>query len=380
MPSAQQPLLDSTATSPSLLVLQHDLSISCAPILRQVVEDALASQVQVVFVSLWLPPYKYLGKQSSLLLHLCDISDFVPGYSDKVPDVLAELQGKLPSAQKGPTTVVIDSPDTLLSNLGSQSRTLDILARAFGHTAHQSNSRLVLPIRSNSPLLEPLLSTTFRPRAAASGDSQPTTLHTLTHITLHPVTLFTHIIQNYHVSLPSPDTPPDTASARFWSVFLPVARRGTGEQLILGDEPDQPSTTPHSYHQMASRDARTGIVEIVTRARAGGQKGVRRVLRGWRTDSDKNMVCWCSWDEIAGLRLCLTEKSEVLGSAANAIDSVSFNLQLSDAQHEARAKVPLPYVNDGLHAYGASLDGEIHYVPDQADDFDDDDPDDDLYI
>ncbi|KEP48283.1 hypothetical protein V565_128660 [Rhizoctonia solani 123E] len=66
------------------------------------------------------------------------------------------------------------------------------------------------------------------------------------------------------------------------------------------------------------------------------------------------------------------------GSAAPGIDNLSFNLQLSDAQQQARASVPLPYTNEGKVA--SAGDGEIIYIPDQADDFDDDDPDDDLYI
>ncbi|KAG8681641.1 hypothetical protein FRC09_017337 [Ceratobasidium sp. 395] len=146
----------------------------------------------------------------------------------------------------------------------------------------------------------------------------------------------------------------------------------------MGVNDDQLGGTSSSNNEVIISGLNTGVIEVTTRARTGGQKGVRRVLRGWR--KGQAGVIWCGWEDIPALKSYISSDTGVEAPASNAIDSVSFNLQLSDAQQQARANVPLPYVNDGLQAYGSTQDGEIHYIPDQADDFDDDDPDDDLYI
>lgn len=49
-----------------------------------------------------------------------------------------------------------------------------------------------------------------------------------------------------------------------------------------------------------------------------------------------------------------------------------FNLSLTDNQRTAREGVILPYL--------PKEDGSVDYIPDQRDDFDDDDPDEDLEI
>ncbi|KAG8740714.1 hypothetical protein FRC10_003964 [Ceratobasidium sp. 414] len=376
---ARESLLDPLGTSPSLVLLQYDLASPYVSVLRQVVEDALACRTHVIFMCLLLPPSQYVNTSQSPLLHLCDFSGFVPEYSDQEVDVFAELEVIISSIGKNSILLVIDSPDTHLANLGSQSRTLDSLSRAFGRIVQQSStSRLVLPIRSNSPLLPSLLSTTFQARVPSAEGSQLPPAHTLTQLIFHPPVLFSHLVQHYHVSLPPLNAPPEVSSARFWSVFSPVAGRGTGEQLVMGVDTGQLGGTSTSNNQWASRDSSVGVVELITRARTGGQKGVRRVLKGWRVDQAQGRVTWCGWEEIPALKSCVSSAGAP-APASNTVDSVSFNLQLSDAQQQARANVPLPYVNDGLQAYGTQ-DGEIHYTPDQADDFDDDDPDDDLYI
>lgn len=128
---------------------------------------------------------------------------------------------------------------------------------------------------------------------------------------------------------------------------------------------DELSIASTSDNQSTSRNSKAGVLEIITRARTGGQKGVRRVLRGWRLDAGQNRVVWCGWDEIPALKASSTPSAVSLriGSyviarlnflqssaapAPNAMDAVSFNLQLSEAQQQARASVPLPYTNDAF--------------------------------
>lgn len=64
------------------------------------------------------------------------------------------------------------------------------------------------------------------------------------------------------------------------------------------------------------------------------------------------------------------------GSAADPTSNLSFNLSLTDDQKKARADVQLPY----LKAQETEQKAVITYHPDEADDFDEEDPDDDLDI
>ena len=75
---------------------------------------------------------------------------------------------------------------------------------------------------------------------------------------------------------------------------------------------------------------------------------------------------------------------------ADPASNLTFNLRLTDAEKEARANTALPYLlNDSkmaayLEETSSSVvrhsrdGGEVIYMPDEADDFDDEDPDDDL--
>ncbi|KAG8762312.1 hypothetical protein FRC11_009901 [Ceratobasidium sp. 423] len=179
-------------------------------------------------------------------------------------------------------------------------------------------------------------------------------------------------MHQYHLTLPPVDTVPEPSTSRFWSVFSPVARRGTGERLAMAVGPEELGETSNTINQSTDRDPDSGVAEINTRSRAGGQKGVRTVLRPWRFDHEQNRIGWCGWSDIQGLRAYESHDQAAAGTAPG-IDNLSFNLQLSDAQQQARASVPLPYTNEAKAG-----DSEIIYIPDQADDFDDDDPDDDF--
>ncbi|XP_068612031.1 elongator complex protein 5 isoform X1 [Brachionichthys hirsutus] len=78
-----------------------------------------------------------------------------------------------------------------------------------------------------------------------------------------------------------------------------------------------------------------------------------------------------------GLRLADPEEQEMDPTA-----KLTFNLRLSDAERKAREKLSLPFVFSKekktalLHSGPGS--GKIHYEPDANDDFDEEDPDDDL--
>ena len=66
------------------------------------------------------------------------------------------------------------------------------------------------------------------------------------------------------------------------------------------------------------------------------------------------------------------------------LEELTFNLKLTPAEEEARAQAVLPYTKTAEAAYTVELQGSrggggtIFYEPDEVDDFDDEDPDDDL--
>ncbi|KAF8762041.1 Oxysterol-binding protein [Rhizoctonia solani] len=348
-------LLDPLGTSPSLLLIQYDISSPFSPILEQTVKDLITRQI--IFVSFLLSPGHYITNIGSPLLHVLDYSAIILGYSDKsIPDLSSVVTARLSSIPKGPVALIIDSADTILIDTGSHANTVQTLAKLFGTiTQHSSSSRLILPVSSRSPLLPSLVSTAFQVRVPRP---QTSPIHTLIHLVLHSPALLSHLVHQYHLALPPVNTVPEPATSRFWSVFTPVAGRNTGEQLVMGVGTQGSAGPSDSHDLLANRDSNSGVVEVRTRSRAGGQKGVRIILRPWRFDHERDRIAWSGWNDIHGLR---------------AYDPRD---QLSDAQQQARASVPLPYTNEGKAPTG---DSEIIYIPDQADDFDDDDPDDDFH-
>ena len=59
---------------------------------------------------------------------------------------------------------------------------------------------------------------------------------------------------------------------------------------------------------------------------------------------------------------------------------MTFELGLSEREKSARAATELPYTVTNPPGSNSDTTGHIHYVPDDMDDWDDEDPDDDLDI
>ena len=66
------------------------------------------------------------------------------------------------------------------------------------------------------------------------------------------------------------------------------------------------------------------------------------------------------------------------------MQNLTFNLRLTDHERQARANLQLPYIRHdetrSKAAVNSTREGKVFYQPDEADDFDEDDPDDDLDI
>ena len=64
--------------------------------------------------------------------------------------------------------------------------------------------------------------------------------------------------------------------------------------------------------------------------------------------------------------------------------NLTFNLKLTDNERRARSNLKLPYMyheeKKSEVAVNSVGEGKVFYQPDEADDFDEDDPDDDLNI
>ena len=71
-------------------------------------------------------------------------------------------------------------------------------------------------------------------------------------------------------------------------------------------------------------------------------------------------------------------------SQVDPTQNLTFNLKLTDNERQARSNLKLPYMyheeKKSELAVNSVGEGKVFYQPDEADDFDEDDPDDDLNI
>ena len=195
--------------------------------------------------------------------------------------------------------VVLDSVDTLCSDMGSVSQTYNFIRELFAIVRNRASeclcpktwslfqnvyistepSSLILHITSPSPLIPLLSSCTL---------SSP-----LVHLIAHPPALITHLATSY-LTLPPPASPP----AKFWAIFIPLSERGyESDRLVFGPGGE------------GCGDAGTGefAVEILLRGGddglGGRRKGVERVLEGWSGNGP------CELTELQILKGIWTRKS-----------------------------------------------------------------------
>ncbi|KAJ7038143.1 hypothetical protein C8F04DRAFT_1220421 [Mycena alexandri] len=322
------------------LLLQSSIAQSGTGIIRQLLEDA--SGHAALFCLLHSSLLSVQGPH----VKTHDLLDNVPGYNDNYEDPRKRIQSAVENAPAGPLDFIIDSIDTLSSDIGSISSTYEFLSELMSLIrARSSPSRLILHAPSPSPLL-PLL-------------SQPRFSPSLTHVIAHPPALLIHLSTEY-LTLPPPLSP----EAKFWGIFLPVSERvHESERLIFG--PDGEGTG----------DTEELVIEVIVRGDAEGsrRRGVDRTLQGWSLTRGP-----CPLAEITALK-SLWSRNIAEPVVVDPTQNVSFNLNLTESQQNSRAQVPLPYAHEGKPMDKAAS-AAIFYDPDSADDIDDDDPDEDLDI
>ncbi|KZT06922.1 uncharacterized protein LAESUDRAFT_759086 [Laetiporus sulphureus 93-53] len=349
------PLLLSTLTSSSrgqqpLLLVQSSTAQSCLPVVQYVVRQADSNPIagSILLFCLLYAPSAFV-KDTPENVRVFDWTHNVPGYAEDALDVKEEMLRTVRDAPPGPLTAVIDSVDTLLSDLGSLARTERFLSELLSAIrARPSPSRLVLHVVAPSRIIPALMHTRLSP--------------ILLHIIAHPTALILHLATAY-LTMPPPLSPPE----KFWSVFLPIAERHyESEKLVFGPGGE-------------GSGGREFVVEVLVRGAdgPGRRRGVERVLEGWSGIPACGSPCELS--QLESLKGLWTRKV-VEESGPDPTKNLSFNLNLTIEQQQSRAQVPLPYAHEGKQARTSAAPAAILYDPDSADDIDDDDPDEDLDI
>ncbi|KAJ6604707.1 hypothetical protein DFH09DRAFT_319061 [Mycena vulgaris] len=327
------------------LLLQSSTAQSSVGIIRQLVGDAKGHALLFCLL------YSSLLSLQSPHVQTYDLLDNIPGYSDNYVDPRQRIQAAVEngdsSATSGPLDFIIDSVDTLSSDIGSISETYKFLHDLMTLIrARSSASRLIIHALSPSPLL-PLL-------------AQPGFSPSLTQVISHPASLLVHLSTEY---LTPP--PPLSPEAKFWAIFLPISERGEeSERLVFGPGGE------------GAGDDDELVIEVLVRGDGDGlrRRGVDRALHGWSLSRGP-----CPLAEIIALK-SLYSRNVAEPTVVDPTQNVSFNLNLTPSQQNSRAQVPLPYAHEGKALEKQPAQAAIFYDPDSADDLDDDDPDEDLDI
>jgi len=153
-----------------------------------------------------------------------------------------------------PTIVVIDSLETLLSDMGSVSAAVTLLKKVW----KLQNTNIVLHViqsHESKHLVAHLSQTSFSPFLVVH--------------TAYPTSLLLHISTNYMTP-----PPPLSPEPKFWSVFLPISeRRHDIDAIVYGGE----GSGSHVTEEF--------VVETIVRGQNGSRKKktVERNLRGWKS-------------------------------------------------------------------------------------------------
>ncbi|KAL0951112.1 hypothetical protein HGRIS_007849 [Hohenbuehelia grisea] len=348
-------LLTKTTPGQQYLLLQSSSSQSSLPILRNLLGNLGTSTSKqpsstLLFNLLYEPLVLLDEVQNASNIQVFDYLGNVPGYSEEYVDVRETLLQKVEKVKEGSINVVIDSVDTLCSDIGSDAETYKFLSRLMSIIRARSNtSRLILHLTTPCSLLPLLIQTSFSP--------------SLVQFIAHPPVLLTHLATAY---LTPP--PPHTPEPKFYSVFLPFSERAyETDRLVYGPDGEGSGGLGEMVVEVLVRGGNEGTVR---------RRGVERSLEGWSTE--KGPCDLFSLESLKGLQ----KSKSVAEAAPDPTQIASFNLNLTPSQQQSRAQVPLPYAHEGkpLDKPSGPVEAAIFYDPDSADDIDDDDPDEDLDI
>lgn len=254
-------------------LIQSSSAQSALPVLRKILTDE--TDPIMLFCLLYSPSSLIPEHQTNERVKVFDWTDKIPeytqGYSPSTDMLNAVNNGTYiqplnvndltqTSGASGSVTIVIDSLDTLNSDMESTSATYKLLSqirsipstRLIIHTVHP-------PITSASSPIFPIITQTSFSSA-------------LNHIIAHPTSLLLHISTNY-LCPPPPLSPPP----KFWAIFIPISERHSDtDKLTFG-----PSGSGNSIN------GEELAVELLIRGGStdhGRKKRVvERTLQGWST-------------------------------------------------------------------------------------------------
>ena len=169
--------------------------------------------------------------------------------------------------------VVIDSVDTLYSNLGSQSKTYKLLndiLTIHKNSSSQFDSCITLCIINFTEASSRLITHVLAPCPLIPLLTEVRLSPALCHLKSHPPVLLTHISSAYLIP-----PPPQSSPEKFWSVFGPLSeRQHECEKLVYGSDGE-------------GSGGSAIVVEVLIRS-AGGtgrKRGVERELEGWMSST-----------------------------------------------------------------------------------------------
>ncbi|PPR06897.1 hypothetical protein CVT24_011587 [Panaeolus cyanescens] len=330
------------------LIIQSSLAQSALPILNYVISQDVSNKTKprkvILFCLLYSPSTLWNGPQNSGL-QLYNWTDRVPGfYQGDLHEDMLEIIAKHFENSDEPTTVILDSVDTLLHDIGATHSTYKFLTKLNNLIKTNTKSRFIIHTQSPSPLVPLLTQTNF----SAS----------LVHLIAHPPSLISHMARDLFVP-----PPPLSPEVKFWNVFIPMSERvHDTEHLVFGSS-GEGCGHPNEI-----------AAEVIIRDAFGRKRGVERILEGWSPQGTVEIL------QLESLSHIVHKEKEAVSAGPDPTKDLPFNLNLTTSQQESRAQVPLPYVHEGQSLPQPDISGAIFYDPDSADDIDDDDPDEDLDI
>ncbi|KIM85277.1 hypothetical protein PILCRDRAFT_96413 [Piloderma croceum F 1598] len=344
-------LANSQRSHHPFLLLQSSSAQSCVQVLRSVINHRSHKNTTRLILLCFLHPSLSLLAETKQghQIEVHDYTDKVPGYDDCGTDPRDDILLAVKAAPPGSLDIIVDSVDTLASDLGSPSQTYTFLFSLISLIrARPTPSTLTLQVLYPSPLLPLLTQTLFSP--------------SITHIISHPPILLTHLSTAY-----STPPPPSSTPEKFWGVFIPISERVyESEKLVFGPGGEGPG----------GGEKVEFVVEVLVRGGGDGRRrAVERVLEGWSVQKGGP----CDLISLDSLKSIWTRKVVEEGGP-DPTQNISFNLNLTQSQQQSRAQVPLPYAHEGKPIEKRTTPAAILYDPDSADDIDDDDPDEDLDI
>jgi len=253
-------IIDNPPRLHQYLLFQSSAAQSSLPILRRLIFNSInARHGQTLLFCLLYPPASLVDSSTSLVLpgklQVLDRIGNVPGYSDDWSDPRDQILSVIRAAPLGPLNVVVDSVDTLASDLGSTSQTYRFLHELMVLIRTRSDpSRLILHLSTPSQLTPLLI--------------QPSMSPVLIQLIAHPTVLLTYLAAAY---LTPP--PPVSPLAKFWGAFLPFSERSyESDRLVFG-------AGGEGYGGKEEM-----VVEVLVRGGVNGSgklRGVERILEGW---------------------------------------------------------------------------------------------------